>query len=83
MDFETEVMMIPQFDPANPQMISQGPSVCIFNKEDPLEVLASWLFAQYLLSDGVQTAYAETEGMCRLPEPRGIRRVSGLFVPGW
>lgn len=61
-DFETEVMMIPQFDPANPQMISQGPSVCIFNKEDPQEVLASWLFAQYLLSDGVQTAYAETEG---------------------
>ncbi|WP_455616598.1 ABC transporter substrate-binding protein [Eisenbergiella sp.] len=61
-DFETEVMMIPQFDPANPQMISQGPSVCIFNKEDPQEVLASWLFAQYLLTDGVQTAYAETEG---------------------
>ena len=61
-DFETEVMMIPQFDPTNPQMISQGPSVCIFNKEDPQEVLASWLFAQYLLTDGVQTAYAETEG---------------------
>ena len=61
-DFETEVMMIPQFDPANQQMISQGPSVCIFNKEDPQEVLASWLFAQYLLSNGVQTAYAETEG---------------------
>ena len=50
-EFETEVMMIPQFEPENPQMISQGPSVCIFNKEDPQEVLASWLFAQYLLSD--------------------------------
>lgn len=61
-DFKTEVRMIPQFDPENPQMISQGPSVCIFNKEDSGEVLASWLFAQYLLSDGVQTAYAETEG---------------------
>ncbi len=61
-EFETEVMMIPQFEPENPQMISQGPSVCIFNKEDPQEVLASWLFAQYLLSDEVQIAYSQTEG---------------------
>lgn len=61
-EFETEVMAIPQFDPQHPQMISQGPSVCIFNKEDPQEVLASWLFVQYLLTNEVQTAYAETEG---------------------
>ncbi len=60
--FETEVMMIPQFETDNPQMISQGPSVCIFNKEDPQEVLASWIFAQYLLTDDVQIAYAQTEG---------------------
>ena len=43
-------------------MISQGPSVCMFNKEDKQEVLASWLFMQYLLSNDVQIAYAETEG---------------------
>ncbi len=61
-DFETVVMEIPQFDPQNPQMISQGPSVCIFNKEDPQVVLASWLFMQYLLTDEVQIAYAQTEG---------------------
>lgn len=60
--FETAVMPIPQFDPQNPQMISQGPSVCIFNKNDPQEVLASWLFAQYLLTNDVQIAYSETEG---------------------
>ena len=60
--FETEVMAIPQFEPENPKMISQGPSVCIFNKEDPGEVLASWLFTQYLLTDQVQIAYSETEG---------------------
>ena len=60
--FETAVMPIPQFDPENPCMISQGPSVCIFNKEDPQEVLASWLFAQYLLTNDVQIAYSETEG---------------------
>lgn len=61
-DFETAVMPIPQFDPDNPKMISQGPSVCIFNKEDSQEVMASWLFVQYLLSDEVQIAYAQTEG---------------------
>ena len=61
-DFETVVMPIPQFDTENPQMISQGPSVCIFNKSNPQEVLASWLFVQYLLTDSVQTAYARTEG---------------------
>ena len=61
-DFETEVMLIPQIDPANPQMISQGPSMCLFNKQDPQEVLASWLFMQYMLTNDVQTAYASTEG---------------------
>ncbi|MBO5057723.1 MAG: extracellular solute-binding protein [Lachnospiraceae bacterium] len=61
-EFETAVMPIPQFDTENPQMISQGPSVCIFNKADSQEVLASWLFAQYLLTNEVQIAYSETEG---------------------
>lgn len=61
-EFETVVMPIPQFDTENPLMISQGPSVCVFNKEDPQEVLASWLFAQYLLTNEVQIAYAGTEG---------------------
>ncbi len=61
-DFETEVMTIPQFDPDHPQMISQGPSVCIFNKSNSQEVMASWLFVQYLLTNDVQIAYAETEG---------------------
>lgn len=61
-EFETAVRPVPQFDPEHPQMISQGPSVCIFNKEDPQEVLAAWLFAQYLLTDAVQIAYAQTEG---------------------
>ncbi len=60
--FETRVMTIPQFDPENPAMISQGPSMCVFNKEDPQEVLASWLFMQYLLTDGIQIAYSQTEG---------------------
>ncbi|MBR6475527.1 MAG: extracellular solute-binding protein [Lachnospiraceae bacterium] len=61
-DFETIVRPIPQYDTSNPQMISQGPSVCIFNKQDPQVVLASWLFAQFLLTNETQIAYSETEG---------------------
>ncbi len=60
--FETAVRPIPQYDTEHPQMISQGPSMCIFNKRDPQEVLASWLFMQYLLTNDVQIAYAQTEG---------------------
>ncbi len=60
--FETVVRPIPQADPAHPQMISQGPSICVFNKADSQEVLASWLFAQYLITNDVQIAYSETEG---------------------
>ncbi len=61
-EFETVVMPVPQFDPDNPKMISQGPSVCVFYKDDPQEVLASWLFTQFLLTNSVQIAYSETEG---------------------
>ena len=61
-DYEIAVMSIPQFDPSDPKMISQGPSICVFNKTDPQEVLASWLFAQFLLTNKVQITYAQTEG---------------------
>jgi len=60
--FNTVVRPIPQVDVDNPQMISQGPSICVFNKEDNQEVLASWLFAQYLLTNSIQCGYAKTEG---------------------
>ncbi len=61
-DFETVVRPVPQYDVNNPQMISQGPSLCIFNKEDSGEVMASWLFVQYLISNETQIAYSQTEG---------------------
>lgn len=61
-DFETVVLPVPQFDPQNPVMISQGPSVCVFDKDDPQRVLASFIFTQYLLTNEVQIAYSQTEG---------------------
>jgi multiple sugar transport system substrate-binding protein len=60
--FNTRVTPIPQFHPDRLKMISQGPSVCVFSKENDQEVLASWLFVQYLLTNGIQLGYAETEG---------------------
>lgn len=67
-EFETAVMPVPQFDPENPQMISQGPSMCIFNKQDAQEVLASWLFVQHMLTNDVQIAYSQTEGYVPVTE---------------
>ena len=66
--FDIEVMALPQLDHENPKMISQGPSVCIFNKDDNGEVLASWIFAQYLLTNEVQIAYSSTEGYVPVTE---------------
>ncbi len=60
--FETVVKEVPQYDVNKPMMISQGPSVCIFDKENKQEVIASWLFAQFLLTDKTQIEYSKTEG---------------------
>lgn len=46
--FEVGITSIPQVNAKKPKVISQGPSVCIFKKDNPQEVLASWLFLKYL-----------------------------------
>ncbi len=46
--FEVGIAPIPQVDATNPKAISQGPSLCIFNSENPQEVVASWLFMKFL-----------------------------------
>ncbi len=49
--FEVGITTIPQVDPANPKVISQGPSLCIFQKKNPQEVIASWLFVKFLTTN--------------------------------
>ncbi|MBQ9195903.1 MAG: extracellular solute-binding protein [Clostridia bacterium] len=49
--FEVGIATIPQVDVNNRKVISQGPSVCIFKKDNPQEVLATWLFVKYLTTD--------------------------------
>ena len=46
--FEVGIATIPQVNPEQPKVISQGPSLCIFGKENNQEVIASWLFVKYL-----------------------------------
>ena len=46
--FEVGISTIPQLGNGNNKVISQGPSVCIFKKDNPQEVIASWLFVKFL-----------------------------------
>ena len=48
--FEVGIATIPQLDQSNKKVISQGPSVCIFDAPE-IEVIASWLFVKYLTTN--------------------------------
>ena len=50
-EFEVGITSIPQVNPDKPKVITQGPSVCIFKKANPQEVLASFLFVKFLTTD--------------------------------
>ncbi len=61
--FEVGITSIPQVDPSNPKVISQGPSICIFKQDDPQEVLASWLLAKFLTTNiGFQAQFSSVSG---------------------
>jgi multiple sugar transport system substrate-binding protein len=49
--FEVGITTIPQANLDNKKVISQGPSLCIFNKGNAQEVAASWLFVKYLTTN--------------------------------
>ena len=50
-EFEVGIVSIPQVNPDAPKVISQGPSVTIFKKDNPQEVIATWLFAKFLTTN--------------------------------
>ena len=61
--FEVGVAPIPQVDPENPKAISQGPSLCIFDQENKQEVVASWLFVEFLTTDAeFQASFSKVSG---------------------
>ena len=49
--FDVGIAAIPQANENNRKVISQGPSLCIFNKANPQEVIASWLFVKFLTTN--------------------------------
>ena len=61
--FEVGIAPIPQVNASNPKVISQGPSVCIFQQENEQEVYASWLFVKFLTTDlEFQASFSEASG---------------------
>lgn len=61
--FEVGIVSLPQFDTNNPKVISQGPSICIFEDENEQEMYASWLFLKFLTTDQrFQAEYAMKSG---------------------
>ena len=61
--FETAMTTVPQVNPAEPKVISQGPSLCIFKKDNAQEVVASWLFVKFITTNpGFQTAFSMASG---------------------
>ena len=62
-EFEVGIASIPQVDPSNPKVISQGPSLCIFRDTNPEEVIASWLFVKFLTTNtDFQAEFSLTSG---------------------
>lgn len=61
--FEVGVALPPQIDVANPKVISQGPSLCMFKKSNPQEMAASWLFMKFLTTNlDLQAEFSSASG---------------------
>ena len=61
--FEVGIASIPQVDPANPKVISQGPSLCMFKKDNEQEMYATWLFMKFLTTNvAFQAEFSEASG---------------------
>ena len=79
--FEVGIATIPQANPSSPKVISQGPSVCIFNKSNPQEVVASWLFVKFMTTSvDFQAEFSMTSGYVPVLKSVGEHPVYKEFV---
>ena len=61
--FDVGIVPVPQVDLSNPKVISQGPSICIFEDSNVQEVYASWLFVKFITTDAqFQAQYSMKSG---------------------
>lgn len=79
--FEVGITSIPQMDKNNPKVISQGPSICIFNKSNPQEVVASWLFTKFLTTSvNFQAEFSMASGYVPVIKSVGENPVYAQFI---
>ena len=79
--FEVGIATIPQLNADNKKVISQGPSLCIFQKENEQEVLASWLFVKYLATTvEFQAEFSMASGYVPVLKSVGANPVYADFV---
>ena len=79
--FEVGIATIPQVDAANPKVISQGPSLCIFKKSNPQEVVASWLFVKFLTTNiNFQAEFSMASGYVPVLKSVGENPVYADFI---
>ena len=79
--FEVGIATIPQVDASNPKVISQGPSLCIFDKANKQEVLASWLFVKFLTTNvEFQAEFSMASGYVPVIKSVGENEVYKNFI---
>ena len=79
--FEVGIATVPQVDASNPKVISQGPSLCIFDKANKQEVLASWLFVKFLTTNvNFQAEFSMASGYVPVIKSVGENEVYKSFI---
>ena len=79
--FEVGIATIPQVDANNAKVISQGPSICIFQKSNPQEVIASWLFVKFLTTNvEFQAEFAMASGYVPVIKSVGENPIYAEFI---
>lgn len=61
--FEVGIASIPQYNPAQPKVIAQGPSVCMFKDSDKEREKTTWLFIKFLTTNvRFQAKFSDVSG---------------------
>ena len=79
--FEVGIATIPQVNADNAKVISQGPSLCIFGKDNAQEVIASWLFVKFLTTNvEFQAEFGMASGYVPVLKSVGENEVYANFI---
>ena len=80
--FDVGIATIPQTDPNNKKVISQGPSLCIFNGTED-EIVASWLFVKFLTTNvAFQAEFGMVSGYVPVIESVAQNEIYANFIAG-